>query len=456
MTLHPDAPASFVEAVHARVPAYRDFLAQHDATVDAPFDALPLMTKQRYLLAFPTESLCWDGHLGECHLIGASSGFSKSGTIFWPKRPRDEQHYLESIEGMLIANYHIDQRRTLILVCLAFGTWIGGMQLASASRLLAAQGRHPITVATPGLNIGEAIEIYARFGHGYDQVLWLTNVSNVQLVSALLQRRGLHPPPGQMSFAVVGEYYSETFREWVAERFGHPQDDPFCIWTGYGSADTGGLGVETRESVTLRKFLHRTPDVCRRLFDSEAAPMILAPAPDALIETIEGNIVCTKDQLIPLVRYDTQDAGGVITRDQMRAAGVPDALCMDSAVFVHGRASDAVIFYGTNLRLSDINDYLLGLDAARGYGGFYELRVDGGDGVTRFIFTLYVTGEPSEERRGAFEQGLVSFLKGESREFAAKYDGLSASVGERLIEVVLADAAQAQGQIKHRYLVQAT
>ena len=456
MTLNTDHPTAFAQAVHDGVPAYREFLQKHHVAPDAPFESLPLLDKQHYLLAYPTESLCWGGTLGDCHLIGASSGFSKSGTIFWPKRPQDERNYLEGIEGMLVANYHIDRKRTLVFVCLAFGTWIGGMQLVSACRILAAQGRLPITVATPGLNIGEAIEIYARFGKAYEQVLWLTNVSNVQLISALLQRRGLTPPPGQMSFPVVGEYYSETFREWVAERFGHPADDPYCIWTGYGSADTGGIGVETRESIALRKYLHHHPEVCRRLFDTEAAPMVLAPASDAVVETVNGNIICTKDQLIPLVRYDTGDAGGVITRARLEAAGVPAALAVDRAVFVHGRASDAVIFYGTNLRLSDINDYLLGLSPEHGYGGYYELCEESRDGVTHFVFTLYVTGERKETRRTAFQHGLVTFLKGQSHEFAAKYDGLSASVGEPLVEVVLADAAQVTGRIKHRYLVQKT
>lgn len=456
MTARPIDATAFSRRVRDCVPAYRAFLEQQQIGRDAPFADLPLLTKQNYLLAFPTESLCWEGSLDTCHLIGASSGFSKSGTIFWPKRPQDEQHYLEGIEGMLVANYGIDRKRTLIFVCLAFGTWIGGMQLASACRLLAAQGRHPVTVATPGLDIGEAIEIYARFGHAFEQVLWITNVSNVQLISALLQRRGLTPPSGQMSFPVVGEYYSETFREWVAERFGHHVDDPYCLWTGYGSADTGGIGVETRASIALRKHLHRHPDICRALFDTEAAPMILAPSPDALVETVNGNIICTKDQLIPLVRYDTQDAGGVVRRAELQAAGVPQALQMDEAVFVHGRASDSVIFYGTNLRLSDINDHLLGLDPSRGYGGTYELVEESREGVTHFVFTLYVTGERTEARTAVFQADLVGFLKGQSREFAAKYDRLSASVGAQLVEVTLADAAQVQGRIKHRYLTRKT
>src|SRR3954467_10674138 len=121
----------FVRDVYQRVPAYRAFLEQLGVSPDAPWAELPLTTKTSYLLTAPTDQLCWDGSLADCHLIGASSGFSQTGAIHWPKRPEDERDYLHAVEQMLVAQYGIDQRRTLLFVCMAFGTWIAGIQLAS-------------------------------------------------------------------------------------------------------------------------------------------------------------------------------------------------------------------------------------------------------------------------------------------------------------------------------------
>ena len=294
-----------------RVPAYRAFLNSRGAGPDTPWAEVPLTTKKNYLLVNEVADLCWDGTLAGCHLIGASSGFSRAGSVFWPKRPKDEQSYVEGIETMLVEHYAIDQRRSLVFVCLAFGTWFGGMQLATALRTLAATGRHPLTVTLPGLNLGEAVEIYRRFAGAYEQVLWITNPSNVTLISALLSRAGIQPPPGSVSFPVVGEYFSEAFRERVAERFGHHRDAPFCLWTGYGSADAGPIGVETTATISVRKHIYRRPAVSQALFGTTDTPMLLLPAPGALIECVNGRIVVSKDLAIPLIRYDTGNVGGI-------------------------------------------------------------------------------------------------------------------------------------------------
>ncbi len=283
----------------ARVPAYRAFLNARGAGPDTPWEAVPLTTKKDYLLVNEAADLCWDGTIEGCHIIGASSGFSRSGTVFWPKRPQDEGAYAEAIEHMLSERFAIGQRRTLVFVCLAFGTWFGGMQLATAMRTLAASGRYPLTVALPGVNLGEAVEIYRRFAGACEQVLWITNPSNVSLIAALLERGGITPPPGSVSFPVIGEYFPEAFREHVAARFGHPIDAPFCIFTGYGSADAGGLGDETEATIALRKHIFHRPELSEALFGTAGTPMLLQPMPGVLLECIDGRIAVTKDSRHP-------------------------------------------------------------------------------------------------------------------------------------------------------------
>jgi len=433
----------FARQVYDRVPAYRAFLAERGASPDTPWQELPCTDKPGYLLAHPLADLCWDGSLASCHLIGCSSGFSKTGSIFWPKRPEDERGYVDGIAAMLAQNYGIDRKRTLILVSLAFGTWIGGMQLATACRTMAVEQKHPVTVALPSLNLAEAVEIYGHFGADFEQVLWITNPSNIQLILALMARAGLAPKPGQISFPVVGEYFTEAFREWVADKFGHPADAPYVVWTGYGSADTGDLGVETAETIRLRKHFHRNPEACQAVFGTDSAPMLLVPSERALLEVIDGNLVCTKDQLIPLVRYDTRDAGGILAGTDL-GPGAPAKV-----LYVLGRASDSVIFYGTNLRMADLSDHLLG---EPDYAGFFTVSLREREGVETLSFTVSVRDEV--DRAAHFQRSLVNFLKSRSREFATKYEALSASAGEPLIRVKTERLKAEQGQTKHRYLLE--
>ena len=432
-----------------RVPAYRQFLEGAGVSPQAPWNELPLTNKADYLLAYPYEQLVWDGDLSDCHFIGCSSGFSKTGSIFWPKRPQDERHYLEGLRQTLVDHYAIDSQRTLVLVCLAFGTWIAGIQMASTMRAMAIdRGELPITVCTPGLNLSEAADICARFHGQFEQFLWITNPSNLPLIATLLQRRELSLGGGRHNFAVLGEYYTQDFRHWVARRF--EQSNPYGIWTGYGSADTGGIGVETAATIALRGWYHNNPEACQARFGTRSVPMILAQSPDIFVEVIADELVVTKDQLVPLVRYNTRDAGGQLARHECPAeiADLPEQM-----VYVYGRASEAIVFYGTNLMMSDLADFFLGLSADHRYGGLFEVRKRERDGVTIYLFSLYAF-EPDEALRQRLEQALMTFLTGRSLEFAAKFEPLSRSFGEKLIQVSLLDAAGLQGKIKHRYLLE--
>jgi phenylacetate-CoA ligase len=452
-------PKSLLTEAFARVPAYRAFLGERGAGPDTPWDALPLINKKDYLLVNDVADLCWDGSVEGCHVIGASSGFSRSGSVFWPKRPKDEGDYAAAIERMLIERFAIDRKRTLVFVCLAFGTWFAGMQLATATRTMAASGRHPLTVALPGLNLGEAVEIYRRFASSYDQVVWITNPSNVSLIAALLARAGITPPPGSISFPVVGEYFSEGFREHIAERFGHTSDAPFCVFTGYGSADAGGLGDETAATIALRKHIFHRPALSQALFGTADTPMLLTPMPGVHLECIDGRIVVSKDLAIPLVRYDTGDAGGLISRAPL--SEIPDlptelvSALPETVLYVYGRASDAIVFYGTNLMMQDINRHFLALPAELGYGGLFEVRPCSRDGITTFAFKVYAQRADDAAGRAAYADSLIAFLKGHSLEFAAKYDPLCASLGEPLITVALADPATLPARTKHRFIVEA-
>jgi phenylacetate-CoA ligase len=448
---------AFSRRVFDSVPGYRSFLESRGSTIEGQFEELPLQTKQNYLLEYPIEELCWNGNLGNCHLIGSSSGFSRSGSVFWPKRPEDEHRYLDSLERMLIENYGIDKDRTLIICCMALGTWFGGMTITAALRVIAATGRLPITVCTPGLNLAEAVEIYSRFLTNFKKAIWITNPSNIGLISALLARKGVAVPPGSCSFPVVGEYFSETFRESVARRYGHAADAPFVIWTGYGSADTGDIAVETAATIRLRKFFHASTALRNMLFDTDDTPMLLALAPKAHVELLDGRIVVTKDQLVPLVRYNTGDEGGVLDKRELECLGaIPDELLRDlpeRILYVRGRASNSIIFYGTNLNVQNINQHFLGLPREFGYSGLFTVRkVEQGD-VALFQFKILVESLGDGSLAGRYHDSLLRYLKGQSLEFEAKYSNLTRSVGEELIRVEVEELTGTTGAIKHRYII---
>lgn len=452
------SPDVFARQVVQRVPAYRRFLAAQGVDADTAFADLPLATKQNYLLQYPIEEVCWDASLDRCHIIGASSGFSKSGSVFWPKRPQDEEGYLRAIEAMLTEHYGIDRKRTLILCCMALGTWFGGMAITSALRVLATEGRLPITVATPGLNLAEATEIYARFHAGFEQCLWITNPSNIGLITSLLRQEDIIPPAGSCSFPVVGEYFSEATREAVARRYGHSEGAPFVVWTGYGSADTGDIAVETAASIALRKFFHQRPALAQEHFGTDEVPMLLAPSPAALVEIVDELIVVTKDQLVPLLRYNTADRGGLLSRSALASLpGLPEhtlAALPEHILYVHGRASNAVVFYGTNLDIREIDRFLLELPQDMAYAGLFTICCTTENEVTHLDLNIMVEQDDDPALAARYHDALRGFLTGKSLEFETKYTRLSQAMGKELIRVSVQRADARTGAIKHRHIIE--
>ena len=443
---------SLFEDVKRRVPAYKKFLTQNKATDVKNWEDIPIMTKENYLLKYETPETVREGEIGNCFLIGASSGFSKKGTVFWLKEAVNEDVYLKAVEESLKKLYNIDKKRTLIVVSLAFGTWIGGMQLACSMRQLAAKTDYPLTACFPGLDLEEGAQIVKEYKNLYDQVLWITNVSNIPIIYSLLKddKELLN---GYVYFPVVGEYFTENYRESFAKKFGHKENKEMALWTGYGSADTGDLGIESKETIRLRKFFLKNPMLCKEVFNSLDVPMILERSSDAYIEIIDGSIVVTKDQLIPLIRYNTKDAGGVLEKKELKGK-IPEDLfnkLPETMLYVFGRVSDSIVFYGTNLKIPGINNFLNSLDQSFKYSGLFEIEEKEIDGIATFNFTIY-TFDGDKSKGKNYKEKIIEFLKSYSREFNAKYDNLVKSSKRELINVKIKSIGEKSSVKKHKFI----
>ncbi|WP_025209359.1 hypothetical protein [Hippea sp. KM1] len=438
------------EDVKSNVEAYRQFLKDSNVENVKEWDDIPIMTKENYLLKYDIEKTTRKDGMKRCSLIGASSGFSKTGSVYWLKQADDEEKYLKAIEESFKALYSIDKKRTLVIVSLAFGMWIGGMQLACAMRSLASKVDYQLTTALPGLDLKEGEQIVKRFKNSFDQFIWITNASNVSIIYSLL-KDDKDLLEGCVFFPVVGEYFSESFRKDIALKFGH-KSDAVALWTGYGSADTGDLGMETKETIGLRRFLLENSALCRELFDTDDPPMIMKRTSSAFVEIIDGSIVVTKDQLIPLIRYDTKDSGILLEKGEFEGK-IPKSLYQglpDEMICIFGRVSDSVVFYGTNLKIPQIGRFFYSLKELK-YSGVFEVEQKKIEGIDTFYFTVYTDGENKDKEKYCKDK-LIEFLKSYSREFNAKYDSLTKAADIELINVEIKEISQKQAVKKHKFI----
>jgi phenylacetate-CoA ligase len=344
--------------VAATVPAYRAFLRSRGVDPSrvvsaADFAAVPLLTKADYHRSYPLPQLCRGGTLAHAETVAVSSGSSGQPTV-WPRSVLDELVVARRFEQALVGSFRADRRRTLVVVCFALGSWVGGMYTAAACRHLAAKG-YPITVATPGNNVEEILRVVQELGPYYEQVVLAGYPPFVKNVVDAGRQRGVDWAAYSIRLLLAGEVFSEQWRTLVGFRAGmtDPLSDSVSL---YGTADAGVLGTETPLSVAIRRFLAGRPDAARELFGDSRLPTLVQYDPcTRYFETHDGTLLFTGDGGIPLVRYHIADEGGLRTYEQLLDFCRSHGFAATAAgprlpfVWVFGRSLFTVSYFGANI-----------------------------------------------------------------------------------------------------------
>ncbi len=363
------AEAHAVSLFHSaarEVPAYAAFLrAQRIAPasvagIDA-FRRLPVTTKESYQRAFPLPDLCRQGALDACDTVAVSSG-STGTPALWPRFVSDELGTAARFEQVLNDAFRCDERSTLAVVCFPLGSWVGGMYTAAACRHVAAKG-YPITVATPGNQKAEIVRVVGALRDHYEQVVLLGYPPFLKDVIDAARADGFDWSRSPTRLVLAGEVFSEEWRSLVCERLGSraPSDDTASL---YGTADGGVLANETPLSIRIRRFLSTEPAAARELFGEPRLPTLCQYDPLHRYFEVDGNdLLFSGDGGVPLIRYKILDTGGVVPFDEMlgrlRAHRFDPLANLAPAaaarvrrlpfVYVFGRSSFAVSFYGANV-----------------------------------------------------------------------------------------------------------
>jgi phenylacetate-CoA ligase len=360
------AVLAFVRATTRDVPAYREFLRAHgvdgrELRAVEDLEALPPLTKENYVQAYPLAARCRDGDLASCDMIAVSSGSTGEPTI-WPRFLSDELAVTVRFEQVFREAFDADRRRTLAVVCFPLGTWVGGMFTASCCRHLAVKG-YPLTVVTPGNNKAEILRSVRSLAPMFEQTVLLGYPPFLKDVVDAGTADGVRWAEHRIKLVLAGEVFSEEWRSLMMERAGmsRPLHDSASL---YGTADAGVLGNETPVSVAIRRFLAERPDAARAVFGEARLPTLVQYDPFArYFEAHEGKLLFSGENGVPLVRYRISDTGGVVPYATMmerlldlgfdaeaeaRRHG-PRGVRPLPFVYVFGRSHFAVSYYGANV-----------------------------------------------------------------------------------------------------------
>ncbi len=407
------------------VPAYRRFLEQHGisaASVSdlAAFRRLPVTTKDNYYRPNPLADLCWHGALDACDMVALSTG-STGEPAAWPRSASDELVTSERFEQVLDA-FGARERRTLAVICFALGNWVGGLYTLACCRHLAAKG-YPITVIAPGNNPAEILRALRVMSGHYDQRVLFGYPPFVKdmVDAALAEGIDLSSPPTRLVFA--GEVFSEQWRDWVSSRVGS-LDPSRSTASLYGTADGGVLGNETPLSIQIRRALAEHPDAARALFGEPRLPTLCQYDPEhRYFEVEDGWLLFSGDGGAPLLRYKILDRGGIVGFREMQRFLSDHGVELSGGytgpelpfVFVFGRSSFAVSYYGANVYPENVAVGLEQPELASSLTGKFVLQVltDSSQDVFLDLKVERARGLPNAANSGPSSATIAAQVRGQ-------------------------------------------
>lgn len=422
----------------ATVPAYKNFLAHHAVNPEQyqtfeDFQRLPQLTKENYLLRYPLAQLCRHGELQTCDMIAVSSGSTGKPT-FWPRFFADEMQVATRFEQVFHDSFYADTKPTLAVICFSLGTWVGGMYTTNCCRYLGTKG-YPVTVVTPGNNKEEIFRVVQELGSGFEQVVLLGYPPFLKDIIDSGIARGIEWQQYQIKLVMAGEVFSEEWRSLVGERVGS-QHSCYDSVSLYGTADAGVLGNETPLSICIRRFLGENPEAARALFGESRLPTLVQYDPvSRFFEVIDGTLLFSGDNGIPLLRYNILDTGGIVDYDAMleflaKYGFDPVAELQNHGgrgirqlpfVYIFGRSNFTVSYFGANIYPENVTVGLEQPVIREWVTGKFVLQVQEDADKNRFLSVVVELApgvEESEEKREAITSSILIQLKHLNSEFA--------------------------------------
>ena len=327
------------------VPAYKDFLnkqecnPRHIITIQ-DWTRVPVTSKENYIDEYSAKDRTWTGSFDAMHMISTSSG--TSGTShFWPRDLQTEIEGAAMHEYILKTRYHIDQKKTLLINGFAMGNWIAGTFTLACSTLLSWKG-YPLTIMTPGYIAEEIIPLLFQFYDSFDQIIITGHSPFLKEIVEKADQMGFPWTESSVKLLGSGQGITENWRTYIC---GIMQTNEYenTFTNLYGSADAALMGFETTDTISFRRRIENGDRTeLLKMFGDTRLPSLYAYDPRYIyFEEIERELTITKNSGCPLIRYNIEDKGGILS-NRLNGPQLP-------ILYLFGREKFMVKIYGANI-----------------------------------------------------------------------------------------------------------
>ena len=358
-----------------KVPAYRDFLASNHVdhtrvrSIQEFSELVPVSDKSYF--AENTLDRMVVGDITDAHIFYMSGGTTGDSIIGAGSRAT-LRAYPPALAAMLDLQWGICHADTKVLVlnAMSLGAWIGGTYASAI--FTAASDQHPnIAFAAPGADVERTLDLVESLGPHFDMILLISYPTLVKEILHAGLRRGIDWRTRCIKLVVSGERLDLALRHEILGMISSPIDH-HAIMNQYGASEMGNPGVETPLASTIIRLATENAALCRDIFNSDTPLTLMQSNPvGAFMEIVDGRIVGTVGDYMPVIRYSPKDLGRVFSFDEMNAIlqghGI-DITCSlaedgwDKPVFrwpflmVGTRADYAVSIYGAKVSPNSVQD----------------------------------------------------------------------------------------------------
>lgn len=357
--------STFKKASH-EVVAYASFLEKANINVSSvvtltALESVPYSTKKNYLRAYPWNDLCKHKALHNQSLVMTSTSGSTGAPFYFPRITSIDLQSAVS-HGLFLRSSKSDRSKsTLVINCFGMGVWIGGLLTYQAFKHITEHGQ-PLTIITPGISKNEIFQAVKNLGPHFDQIILCGYPPFMKDVIDDGKELGINWKNYNLKIIFAAEGFSETFRDYFVTEAGI-KDIYRDTMNIYGSADLGTMAQESPLCILIRRLALTNKSLYTKLFGQAARlPTLAQYIPDFINFQVKNNsIYCTGDNVLPLVRYEIGDNGGVLTykniqdifesegidlQHEIKKVGIEDTITELPFVYIYERSDFAASFYG--------------------------------------------------------------------------------------------------------------
>lgn len=468
-----------------KVPAYKEFLKEQgifNKKIKSlnDFKTLPLMNKEDYFLKYGIEETLLGKSICDGNSWEQSSNYDqKAGFVIWPRFYADEKDCIENLDFAFSYFFKCDKKKTLVIVSFVLGMWAAGERISRFSKKISEKGKFQLTVASPGANRYDTIELIKKIGKHYEQIILFGNPYFLRRVIEYGEAEGIDWKNFNIKLLTGAEGFSEDWREFVLKKIA-PEKEVKALVTSrlistFGTTETNGsFGTETPFTNVIRRLSGRNEELKKKFFGSntESLPMVFQYNPlKNFIESEKEELIITRLTSQPLLRFNTHDLGKVMSFNKalkiLKEYGYGIANLMKSEgckkedllplplFFIYGRHKNILKVQGIPFSIERLQEYFAHPKLIKSNTGNFKATVINDEkGTERLNLTVELMDDikPSLDLTQKYKDIFCSTSKGVIL-FLKLYDGTMEEI-EPIIDLVEKgqDPFSDNEKSKHHYL----